>query len=260
MKIVVLDLDETLGYFSQFSILWNCLRLYHEKNNLRELKQTDFFSLLDLFPEFLRPNIIKVLRFLKNKKCSKYCHKILIYTNNNGTNEWTKNIISYFETKIEYKLIDQIIGAFKIDGKKIELCRTTYNKTHGDLIRCTKLPNNTEICFLDDMYHPYMKHENVYYINIKPYYYPISFEILINRIFELYPELNSNDFTSYMTNKIKDYHFDIVEKEKQDHEIDIILSKRILSHLQNFFNKYNKNKTRKHKYGHNITFKHKPIV
>jgi hypothetical protein len=93
----------------------------------------------------------------------------MIYTNNTGPKEWARNIINYFEKKINYKLIDQIIAAFKINGKQIEMCRTTHDKTHKDLIRCTKIPDNAEICYLDDVYYPEMSHKNVYYINIKPY-------------------------------------------------------------------------------------------
>ena len=138
MKIVVFDLDETLGYFTEMGIFWDCLKKYlSHGNNTTPLTQTDFNEVLDLFPEFLRPNIINILIYLKKKKESNCCHKMMIYTNNNGPREWAHYIMSYFESKIKYKLVDQVIAAFKINGKQVEICRTTYNKTHKDLIRCT---------------------------------------------------------------------------------------------------------------------------
>jgi hypothetical protein len=67
MKIVVFDLDETLGYFVEFGILWDSLSLYFKK----ELGQEIFNDLMDLYPEFLRPKILNILNYLKNKKIAK---------------------------------------------------------------------------------------------------------------------------------------------------------------------------------------------
>ena len=108
----------------------------------------------------------------------------MIYTNNNGSPEWAHHIISYFESKIKYKLIDQLIAAFKINGKQVEICRTTYDKTHNDFIKCTKIPSNTEICFLDDTFYPGMSNEFIYYINVKPYYYTLSFNEMAERYYD----------------------------------------------------------------------------
>ena len=127
MKIVVFDLDETLGYFTQYGIFWDSLANYLKIKNQSDLTQKDFNLILDLYPEFLRPNIISILNYLKNKKKTNCCHKILIYTNNSGPREWAHHIISYFEKKINFKLIDQIIAAFKINGKKIEIMKKNYN-------------------------------------------------------------------------------------------------------------------------------------
>ena len=85
-------------------------------------------------------NIINILLYLKDKKQSQCCNKLMIYTNNQAPKIWSKNIISYFESKINYKLFDQIISAFKINGKQLEFCRTTHDKTYHDLIKCTKMP------------------------------------------------------------------------------------------------------------------------
>jgi hypothetical protein len=153
MKIVVFDLDETLGYFTEFGIFWDSLAHYMKIKQKPELVQSDFNMILDLFPEFLRPNIINILNYLKTKKQSKCCHKMMIYTNNQGPIEWSNYIISYFENKINFKLIDQIVAAFKVNGKRLEICRTSHNKSHNDFIKCTKIPKNAEICFIDDSFY-----------------------------------------------------------------------------------------------------------
>jgi hypothetical protein len=288
MKIVVFDLDETLGYFSEMGIFWDSLQRYLDSNNVSayRLTQEDFNDILDLFPEFVRPNIISILNYLKNKKETNCCHKLMIYTNNTGPREWSENIKSYFESKIHYKLIDQVIAAFKINGKNVELCRTTYDKTHKDFIRCTKIPDDTEICFIDDTFYPKMTNENVYYINLKPYYYDLSFEYMIetfeksdigkkliggsNMDKDNKDNKNNKDnidkdkdkekntlFRDFMLNEFKKYSYEYKPKSPAEYEIDKILGKHILTHLQTFFNdkrtntkrrriktKYNKTKRR----------------
>ena len=66
-------------------------------------------------------------------------------------------------------------------NKRIEICRTTHNKTVEDFLKCTNLNEKTDICFLDDQYHPLMENERVNYINIKPYSHDLSFDEMIKR-------------------------------------------------------------------------------
>jgi hypothetical protein len=253
MKVVVFDLDETLGYFTQYSIFWDSLSNYLKNKNKNKLTQSDFNQILDLFPEFLRPNIINILTYLKNKKNSNCCHKMMIYTNNSGPREWAQHLISYFENKINYKLVDQIIAAFKINGKRIEICRTTQDKTHKDLIKCTKIPIDAEICFMDDTFFPEMAHNNIYYINIKPYRYDLSFEYMLEKFLE--SEIgkkiieNETDLNTFMIENIKLYKYKVIVKNGKEYEVDKVLGKHIISHLQAFFNHSTKNRTIKNR-GH----------
>ena len=245
MKIIVFDLDETLGYFTQFGIFWDCLNDYFNQLN-NTLTQTDFNNILELYPEFLRPNIIDILVYLKDKKLTNCCNKIMIYTNNQGPKEWCEHIIRYFENKLNYKLFDQIIAAFKVNGEKVELCRTTHNKTHKDFIKCTKIPINAQICFLDDKYHHEMSNEHIYYKNSKLYNHQID-----------------DKFDSIMLDSIKKYHYDCLAKPLNEYNIDVIVSKQMKIHLKLFMRqkptesiikttftknkKQKKNKTRKNK-------------
>ena len=244
-KIVVFDLDETLGYFVEFGMFWDSLKNYY-KHNLNKDKdknlifdQTFFNKALDLYPEFTRPNIINILNYLKRKKQDQFCHKLMIYTNNQGPPEWAQQIKNYFEDKINYKLFDQIIGAFKVNGKQVELCRTTHSKTHKDLISCTKIPDTTQICFIDDVFHPGMSNDNIYYIHIKPYSHDLTFETIVDRFVGsglLTPEPPTS-MKSELITAMKRYTYTYVGKAPLEQEIDIMLSKQILHHLHVFFNK-----------------------
>ena len=251
MKIVVFDLDETLGYFTEFGIFWDCLIYYLKNKNEETITQSDFNDILDLFPEFLRPNIINILNYLKNKKQSLCCHKMMIYTNNSGPKEWAHHIIDYFSKKINYKLFDQLISAFKINGKVVEVCRTTHDKTYNDFIKCTKLPVNAEICFLDDTFYPEMANDNIYYINVKPYYHDLKFEYMLDKFSksDIGKKIINNDdnFIKIMNEQIKVYKYDCINKETNEYEMDKIVGKQIVKHLQEFFNKTKKNKTIRNK-------------
>jgi len=252
MKIIVFDLDETLGYFMELGMFWDALNAYiiEQQINL-PINQSLFNKVLDLFPEFLRPNILDILNYIKQKKLTNYCNKLMIYTNNQGSTEWVNYITKYFEEKINYQIFDQIISAFKIRGKKVELCRTSHSKTHSDLIKCTKIPKNTQICFLDDLFHPNMTNENVYYINLKPYTHDLDFNEMITRL--LNSDILDTDPTygrKFMLDFMKQYHHILVTKTKDTQMIDQIISKKILQHFQIFFKIKpicpNTNKTKRH--------------
>ena len=252
MKIIVLDFDETLGHFKQLSIIWQSLQFYTEhileNNNL--LNQRFFNELLDLLPYYLRPDILDILSYIKDKKRQKKCNYVMIYTNNTGARIWVNYLISYFESKLKYKLFDRVIAAFKIKGNIIEVGRTTNEKTISDLIKCTKLPKNTQICYIDDMLYPEMINDNVYYINIKPYYYDYSFDYILDKIYNYNETYKQPHFKNNMKKILDKFNYKVCLKQTIDYEIDIIISKEILNQLNIFF-KENINKTRKRNVNNN---------
>lgn len=244
MKIIVFDLDETMGYFTELGIFWDCLNRYLYNKNIDHLNQTDFNNVLKLYPEFIRPNIVNILQYLKHKKEQNCCHKIMIYTNNQGPKEWANYIKGYFENEINYALFDKIIAAFKVNGKTVEICRTSHAKNHKDFIKCTQLPKNAEICFLDDSFYPGMANSNIYYINVKPYYHDLKFKDMID-LFLNSKMSNSlitdkQDFINSMSSDFARYNYEYIHKSNEECEIDKILGKKIMTHLEYFFNSTNK--------------------
>jgi hypothetical protein len=260
-KIVVFDLDETLGYFLELGMFWDSLQYYLDLSNINlSLSDQELFDkLLDLYPEFLRPNIFDILNYLYEKKVNNHCNKLMIYTNNQGPESWVKKIMHYFENKLgEKKIFDQIIAAFKVQGKQVELCRTTHLKTHSDLIKCTKLPTNTQICFLDDVYYPDMSNDNIYYINVKPYIHDLAFEEMIQRFVTIFESFiaNKEEFKIFMQTNMARYHYIYQPKTEIEKNVDKSVSKKILFHLQQFFKqRTNKTKRRKHMSKHSMTRK-----
>lgn len=194
-KIITLDLDETIGSFSHLHILWNGIMRFYNKTNLnRESKDTLFFSLFDLYPEFLRYDILHILNYLCKKQKEKTV-QLYLYTNNKCGYNWVEMIVRYLQHKINVsQMFEKTICAFKIGSRIVEPNRTTKDKTLSDFINCTKIGKNTQICFLDDSYHEEMIKDNIYYIQPKAYYHCLKISHILTRYF------NSNVFVTIERN------------------------------------------------------------
>jgi len=277
-RIVVFDLDETLGCFVEVGMFWDALEhFYKEHLPSKQLTDTDFFHVMDTFPEFLRPNIIPILEYLVDKKEQKQCDQIMIYTNNQGPKSWTVKISDYLSHKMGKPVFDQIIACFMRNGKVVEVGRTTDDKTVKDLIRCTNVPSDTEICFLDDRFHPLMKHDKVFYINVKPYNHSMSFEDMAKNYYKKNmsayaskadaskadaseadaskadasgADVNEATFTSFIVSFMQRYNYTVTDKSALEADVDKVVSKRIMGYLEDFFKTNHKLlKTRKNRPG-----------
>jgi len=242
---VVFDLDETLGHFVQLGIFNDLLEKYYKK----PISSNNFFKLMDIFPEVLRPNILKILSYLKQKKIKGICNKVIIYTNNQGHKEWTIKIKDFLEKKLKYKLFDQIIGAYKVHNKLMEPLRTSHDKTSRDLLNIANLPENSKVCFLDDLYHPLMDNDNTYYINVTPYHYTYTFTEMAERYYKYNSNKikNKSKFINFIINESKAYRFKHTDKTTSETNNDIEVGKEILNHLKNFFKLNKKNTTKKNR-------------
>jgi hypothetical protein len=272
-KVVVFDVDETLGNFAQFAIFGHVLEEYFNDPNIM---YRYFNDLVDLYPEIIRPSMVRILEYIRKKKNDGICSKVMIYTNNMAPDKWVSHIRHYFEYKLRSAgssvstskelavippLFDHIIGGFKPTSTTPNYPqRTTKDKTIDDFIRCSRLPANIEVCFLDDLYHPKMTDERVYYIKLQPYYSYIPFETFVIRflnsalfrnvfdkmqILSIHPSMSAlvkkeilsieihNLFTKYAN--ISNYNAKEYQKKMNPREIDEIISKYILYHLQMFF-------------------------
>lgn len=246
-NVVVFDLDETLGSFSQLSVLKDVIENYNQK----KITQNEFNKLLEINPEFIRPGIISILKYIVQKRKQGKCYKIMIYTNNQGPKEWTEFISNYFSYKIGENVFDQIIAAFKINGKQIEPMRTSHDKSYNDFINCTKLPRNTQVFFVDDVQHPKMETDNVYYINIKPYHYKPPVKELIDKYVSS---------SKYNNNPVKKEHLMMIAKNifspkilngvvkiEEEQELDEVLGKFMFQHVCKFFDSTDENNKYKNK-------------
>jgi hypothetical protein len=250
-KVIVFDLDETLGSFSDLYILWCYLENIKKEYSLNlGLDQSFFNELLNLYPEFLRLGITTILEYLVYKKKSNECSGIFIYTNNSCPPYWVSFISGYIDYKLNTTgFIDKIIRAFKVDDVIIEPLRTTRDKTHSDFIRCSLLPRNTEICFIDDVQYMKMQCEKIYYIQPKIYRHNLCFCMVVERFLSspLFTKfVLSGSLSPFQSNQsTKILHFlkeqcinpDCNHSCKTIHEmeVDMLVSQKLLYHIKEFF-------------------------
>ena len=234
-KILVLDLDETLGHFVQLGIFWDELQDFYSTS----LPDEYFFELMDIFPEFQRPYIQYILNFANTQKKNKQIKYIVLYTNNQGPKSWAKLIINYFNKKNGNKIFDFIIGAYKINNIICEPKRSSNNKKYTDLLNYLNIDKSYKTLFIDDQYHPEMNANNVSYIRIKPYHYSFPIKEMVDRYcsksnFISIP--NKLLLNQHILKKYSYYKYYYHNKSKMEQKIDNILSKEILKHILNFIN------------------------
>ena len=228
-KAIIFDLDETLGYFSDLVILWNVDGL--------QKTQHIFNGLLDIYPEFLRNGILTIIEYLYHKKKAGLFSNLYLYTNNKYSPEIPRHIAKYFDYKMgilsnmdilaKTYVFDKVICAFKIGNRIIEPSRTTNKKTHNDFIRCTLLPKNTEICFIDDSYHSQMETRKIYYIQPFKYYHCLDKNEIVSRANGFIPEI-------YTMDKLKQL-FSTYFKRGTKSDLNIRVSQKIMYHIKEFF-------------------------
>lgn len=212
-KYIVFDVDETLGYFSQLGSFIDAISFYNKDFSGSVFER--FNEILDLFPEFVRPKMIETLKYIHGKKVNGTCSGVFIYTNNQGPRSWVQHIAKYFDYKVGNaerndrndgaNLFDKIIAAYMINGKIVEPGRTSQNKTYDDLLRITGISPHSEVCFVDDLNHPDMRHENVLYLNVKPYVKTLSTDEMIRRYLKsplAATIVNTRDFTAAISERM----------------------------------------------------------
>ena len=234
-KVIVFDLDETIGSFADLKLLWD---MYLPQMQTIE----NFIQLFNLYPEFLRYGILNILEYLYHKKRHGECSKILLYTNNQYSPIWPELIIKYIHHRMSCVfgesviIFDQIISAFKIDNKIIEINRTTHKKTYNDLIQCTMIPRTTEICFIDNTGYGSMKCDRVYYIQPRPYNHKMCGSQIIERFLTMTNIVSQlGDFDSIIISLYNRFHKRVSENGNDNMETDLIVSQKMMYYIKEFF-------------------------
>ena len=93
-KSIILDFDNTIGYFSQVIYLINII----EKTYSRKMNQTDINTLLKLYKNSFRPKIFEILKFIHDLKIKNIIHALILYTKNNNKC-FVKMVLFFLDTQ-----------------------------------------------------------------------------------------------------------------------------------------------------------------
>jgi hypothetical protein len=205
-KLVVFDLDETLGYFSQLYVIWCSLI----KLSKTKLSVSDFYKLSDNYIFYYQPVIFETLRQLKESKI-----RTIIFTNNQALYWWPRLIALYlnYKTNSDDSLFKTVIGSYKIGNRLNDKRRTSNMKKYEDLKKIMNLDDNTKILFLDDQEHPEMRHPNVEYFKVPDYVKILPPTNIVNiflhssfgKKFIQKNNISINFFINYIYNSLNNY-------------------------------------------------------
>jgi len=162
-KIIIFDLDHTLGFFEQLIHIMNhCSYSCHE--------------LLYMFPEMFRPLLLEFLKSLVMYKKAGKIKSVILYSNNNN-NMFVNMIIDYIHTFLGDILFDKVITLE-------HPLRKSKQKDYHELLFLSEgtIEPSSMLCFIDDKTHPLMSIQNVCYIKCEGYAYVVKHPIVIERI------------------------------------------------------------------------------
>jgi hypothetical protein len=122
----------------------------------------------------------------------------------------------------------------------------------SDLIRCTDIPATSEVCFIDDLYHPFMDKDTVCYLNIKPYRFSMPYDEMAHRYYITINKKNPTkitisepEFVDQMVSFMKRYNYRVLQKGAVEEKSDKTESKKLWTHLEEFLKPKKINQTRK---------------
>jgi len=102
MMIIAINL-ETIGFFDNFIIFIESLHQYFGLQF--NLSQAMFNQLLDLYPEFLLPNLLKIFNYLNYQKTIGNVNTCILTSSKNYNIMFIFKLINYFNYKLNRKLI-----------------------------------------------------------------------------------------------------------------------------------------------------------
>lgn len=188
-KSIVIDFDNTIGYFSQIIYLINII----EKTYNRKMNQNDVNILLEIYTHSFRPKIFELLQFIREMKDKEIIHYLILYTKNNNE-RFVKMVLSFIEDHIPHHS-SQV-------GKKIPplFDHTVFSNSRTKRLEPLLKLNNicdeveTQLCFIDNKKYNYecqVRTIAIYFIQCDTYkFYYTHREIAKKMNYTIYDRLD----------------------------------------------------------------------
>lgn len=196
-KSIIIDFDNTIGYFSQVIYLINII----EKTYSRKMNQTDINTLLKIYKNSFRPRIFEILKFIQDLKEKEIIHSLVLYTKNNNRG-FVKMVLFFIEESISQE-IDKSCNIPIFDHV---IFSETKTKLLKPLLRYKNIYYENEdsnLCFIDNKNYNYKKEEipniTLFFIECDTYkFYYTPEEIIQSMDYEIYNRLNKKLIYKYL--------------------------------------------------------------
>ena len=196
-KSIIIDFDNTIGYFSQVIYLINIV----EKTYYRKMTQEDVNTLLNIYNYSFRPKIFEILKFIFEMKEKNIIHSLILYTKNKNE-KFVNMVLSFIEShilqnKVSMNLFDYVVFS------------TSKSKNIEPLAKIKDIWDNSEtnLCFVDNIKQNYETNSSevtIYFIECDTYnYYYTHDEIIKKMDYEMYTKLNKKIIHKYFKNIYK---------------------------------------------------------
>lgn len=230
-KIILIDMDETLGTFTEISVFLGALTDLCQGLDYT----TEFFKAMEVFTCFQRPRIIDLLKYMVNLRKMNTISDIVLYTNNQGSNEWVKLIAYFFDTKVGSRVFDDIIFSYIIGNTINDSRRTTQDKVLPDVRRALNINSPTRFLFIDDQLHNGMLSQDVTYLRIEPYIYHMNFSHMAKLYHDTYiiDGINIEEFVTSMIFLMSRRRYSVWDNNRS-HDKYLRLSNKIMEQIVSF--------------------------
>jgi len=201
-KSIIIDFDNTIGYFSQIVYLINII----EKTYNRKMTQNDVNTLLKIYTLSFRPKIFEILKFIYKLKSKKIINSLILYTKNK--NEVFVKMVIFFIEELIISNNNEYDKANAHVFDEIIFSKSKYKDIESVLkLKCINEENKTKLCFIDNKKYNYetsSKSVTVYFIECDTYkFYYTNNEITKKMDYEIYSKLDKKILNKYFKNIYK---------------------------------------------------------
>lgn len=215
-KSVIIDFDNTIGYFEQLIYLINIV----EKTYENDISNKDIFCLLDNYPYVFRPKLFEIFKLVNKHRKYNNMQFFILYTSNKQEN-FVHTIVDYLKYKFnQNNIIDYTI----FEKSKVKSWQSLKEQMNN------KINENNILCFIDDKYFDYNNNNDFFNKNLK--YITCECYIYNYKLKDILKYFPYNKFKLISSNLLKEY-FKILNKRDKEKKRNIELPHKAYEYNSN---------------------------
>ena len=164
-RIILFDMDETLGCFIDINIIAKILHKHIHINEVLQIFESTCF----------RPYFFEMMDLIVKLKDLGELDKVVLYTNNTGGYSWPSKIVKYIHSKVGHVFDEIIYGSYVNPPFNPDRRRKYVHKDIRDVRDILQTDKNTLFLFFDDNIYENMKDPYMTSIVLTPFRCKILF-------------------------------------------------------------------------------------